>query len=197
MEANPATLKTASLRKLRRAGVNRLSIGLQSANNGELRSLGRIHTYEDFEESYRIARKAGFDNISVDLMYGIPNQTAEKTDLFRYKGNPILQRNAFGYIQIKENGGKGGERGEKKVVQCVDPFHNENIKVLAVQGGGIFFSLSRNKVEGGQRNRFSLVQFFQTMGQTGKIGVLYRIVIGGSVSIFRSQILVEEKIVGG
>ena len=77
MEANPATLKTASLRKLRRAGINRLSIGLQSANDDELRALGRIHTYADFEESFRIARKAGFDNISVDLMYGIPNQTPE------------------------------------------------------------------------------------------------------------------------
>ncbi len=77
MEANPATVKTSVLRKLRRAGVNRLSIGLQSAVNSELKALGRIHTFEEFKESFAAARKAGFDNISVDLMYGIPNQTPE------------------------------------------------------------------------------------------------------------------------
>ncbi len=77
LEANPATVKTGALRKLRRAGVNRLSIGLQSANDNELEALGRIHTFSDFEESYKAARRAGFDNISVDLMYGIPEQTPE------------------------------------------------------------------------------------------------------------------------
>lgn len=77
IEANPATVKTSSLRKLRRAGVNRISLGLQSAVPQELEALGRIHTYEDFENSFKCARKAGFDNISVDLMYGIPNQTPE------------------------------------------------------------------------------------------------------------------------
>lgn len=77
IEANPATVKTSSLRKLRRAGVNRLSIGLQSANENELKALGRIHTFDDFIKSFKSARKAGFDNISVDLMYGIPHQTEE------------------------------------------------------------------------------------------------------------------------
>ena len=75
MECNPATVDFKTLRKLRRAGVNRLSIGLQSANDNELRALGRIHTYKEFEQTYQDARKAGFENISVDLMYGIPDQT--------------------------------------------------------------------------------------------------------------------------
>ncbi len=77
IEANPATVTASELRKLRRAGVNRVSIGLQSANENELKALGRIHTYEDFEKSFKAARKAGIDNISVDLMYGIPDQTPE------------------------------------------------------------------------------------------------------------------------
>lgn len=77
VEVNPATVKTGALRKLRRAGVNRLSIGLQSAVDSELKALGRVHTFEDFKECFNMARKAGFDNISVDLMYGIPNQTKE------------------------------------------------------------------------------------------------------------------------
>lgn len=77
MEANPATVSPAALSKYRRLGVNRLSIGLQSANADELSALSRIHTREDFEASYKAARRAGFDNISVDLMYGIPLQTAD------------------------------------------------------------------------------------------------------------------------
>lgn len=75
VEMNPATADASLLRKLRRMGVNRLSIGLQSADDRELRALGRIHTREDFEKSYDMAREAGFDNINIDLMYGIPEQT--------------------------------------------------------------------------------------------------------------------------
>ncbi len=77
IEANPATLTPDMLKKLRRAGVNRLSIGLQSGDNRELRALSRIHTRADFEQSYRMARESGFDNISVDLMFGIPGETVD------------------------------------------------------------------------------------------------------------------------
>ena len=75
VEMNPATATPAALKKLRRAGVNRLSIGLQSAHDSELGVLGRIHTFEDFGKSFADARKAGFDNINVDIMYAVPNQT--------------------------------------------------------------------------------------------------------------------------
>lgn len=75
VEANPATVSLSELKRLRRAGVNRLSMGLQSANNDELAALGRIHTFEEFADSFKAARKAGFRNISIDLMYGIPGQT--------------------------------------------------------------------------------------------------------------------------
>lgn len=77
LEANPATVSSLSLSKYRKMGVNRLSIGLQSANADELSALSRIHSLDDFEASYKAARGAGFDNINVDLMYGIPLQTAE------------------------------------------------------------------------------------------------------------------------
>lgn len=76
-EANPATLDRAKAKALIDCGVNRLSIGLQSAHDSELESLSRIHTYKDFLNSYKIARKAGFENINVDVMYGIPDQTPE------------------------------------------------------------------------------------------------------------------------
>ena len=75
VECNPATVTLSDLKALRRAGVNRLSIGLQSTDDHELEALSRIHTYDEFLETYRNARKAGFDNINVDLMYGIPDQT--------------------------------------------------------------------------------------------------------------------------
>ena len=78
MECNPGTLTKEKLRTYRYAGVNRLSIGLQSTNNRDLKNLGRIHTYEQFEESYIEARLAGFDNINVDIMSAIPGQTPEK-----------------------------------------------------------------------------------------------------------------------
>ena len=77
VEVNPATVTVDDLKKLFNAGVNRLSIGMQSAINSELREIGRIHTYEEFEKTYNAARYVGFDNINVDVMYGIPGQTRE------------------------------------------------------------------------------------------------------------------------
>jgi len=75
MEANPATVDLKMLKKYRKAGVNRLSFGLQSASDKELENLTRIHTFDDFAASYEMAKQAGFKNINVDLMYGIPGQT--------------------------------------------------------------------------------------------------------------------------
>ncbi len=76
-ECNPATADERKLAELRSLGINRLSIGMQSAHNGELRALGRIHTFAQTEETVRAARAAGFDNLSLDIMYGIPTQTRQ------------------------------------------------------------------------------------------------------------------------
>lgn len=76
-ECNPATADREYLCELRRIGVNRLSIGLQSVHDTELGALGRAHSFEDFKTTYSLAREAGFSNISADLMYGIPTQTVE------------------------------------------------------------------------------------------------------------------------
>lgn len=75
IEANPGTLTLQKLRIYRESGINRLSLGLQSVNNDELRMLGRIHDFQGFLESYELARKAGFDNINVDLIFAVPGQT--------------------------------------------------------------------------------------------------------------------------
>ncbi len=75
MECNPGTTTRESLRIYREAGINRLSIGLQSAQDDLLKKLGRIHDYEQFLETYRNARAAGFSNINIDLMSALPGQT--------------------------------------------------------------------------------------------------------------------------
>ena len=77
IEMNPGTVSAEKLEAYRAAGINRLSIGLQSADNEELRTLGRIHTFEDFLGTYRMARAAGFGNINVDLISAVPGQTVE------------------------------------------------------------------------------------------------------------------------
>ncbi|MBQ3165020.1 MAG: oxygen-independent coproporphyrinogen III oxidase [Lachnospiraceae bacterium] len=74
IEMNPGTASKEKLEGLKRAGVNRLSIGLQSAQNEELKMLGRIHTWEEFVDTYKMARKVGFANINVDLMSALPGQ---------------------------------------------------------------------------------------------------------------------------
>lgn len=78
IEANPGTLSEKKLSLYKCCGINRISIGLQSADDEELKILGRIHTFEEFLESYRLARAAGFLNVNVDLMSAIPKQTYEK-----------------------------------------------------------------------------------------------------------------------
>ncbi len=75
IEVNPGTVDREKLRIYRRAGINRLSIGLQSARNQELQALGRIHSYEQFLETYEVAGEAGFTNINVDLMSALPGQS--------------------------------------------------------------------------------------------------------------------------
>ncbi|MBR3137531.1 MAG: radical SAM family heme chaperone HemW [Clostridia bacterium] len=75
VECNPGTATYADFVKLRAAGFNRLSLGLQSANDELLKAVGRIHTYDQFLTAFRAARDAGFQNINVDLMHGLPGQT--------------------------------------------------------------------------------------------------------------------------
>ncbi len=77
IECNPGTLDMTKIEIYREAGINRISFGLQSTSNSELKLLGRIHTYEQFVENYKLARKAGFDNINIDLMSALPGQTIE------------------------------------------------------------------------------------------------------------------------
>ena len=75
IEVNPGTVNKEKLQVYKKIGINRLSIGLQETHNELLKSIGRIHTYEEFIKTYNLARKIGFNNINVDLMIALPNQT--------------------------------------------------------------------------------------------------------------------------
>ena len=75
LEANPGTLSAEKLRLLKQYGVNRLSLGVQSDNAEQLQLLGRIHSFAQAKEAVQLARKAGFSNLNLDFMYGLPGQT--------------------------------------------------------------------------------------------------------------------------
>ena len=79
LEANPDSAGDwKALRALRRCGFNRISLGMQSACNEELRAIGRVHTVEQVQQAVEAARKAKIKNVSLDLIYGLPHQTAER-----------------------------------------------------------------------------------------------------------------------
>ena len=88
IECNPGTLDRQKLLFYQNAGINRLSIGLQSASNRELQLLGRIHNCEQFLENYDLARKMGFENINVDLISALPGQ---KTEDWEYTLKKVLE----------------------------------------------------------------------------------------------------------
>lgn len=90
IECNPKTVDMDKLSIYKEAGINRISLGLQSTDNDELKLLGRIHTYEDFLESYEMVRKSGFKNVNIDLMSAIPNQ---KTETYEKSLNEIIRLN--------------------------------------------------------------------------------------------------------
>lgn len=117
MEANPGTVTEEKLLDYRAAGINRLSFGLQSADNDELQALGRIHTYEEFLESFRLAQKCGFTNINVDLMSALPGQTVESWMETLNKVIELEPEHISAYSLIIEEGTPffekyGEERGE-------------------------------------------------------------------------------------
>jgi len=87
VEANPGTVSKCYFEKLKSMGVNRLSMGVQSMDDNELKAIGRIHSQKDAKISFNNARAAGFDNINLDLMFGIPKQTMES---LRYSIDNIL-----------------------------------------------------------------------------------------------------------
>ena len=104
IEINPGTVDRQKLLIYRRAGINRLSFGLQSADNVELKRLGRIHTYEEFVSNYRMARELGFSNINIDLMSALPGQTSASWEDTLNKVIALKPEHISAYSLIIEEG---------------------------------------------------------------------------------------------
>ena len=110
MEANPGTVTREKLTDYRRAGSNRLSFGLQSANDRELKLLGRIHTWAEFLESVHLARECGFTNINIDLMSALPGQTRESWKDTLKRVTDLNPEHISAYSLIIEDGTPFGEK---------------------------------------------------------------------------------------
>lgn len=114
IEVNPGTVTKEKLEKYKGLGINRLSIGLQETHNNLLKQIGRIHTLEEFKKTYEMAKIIGFENVNIDLMLGLPNQTIKdlKENLsYIVKLNPnhisvyslILEEGTNLYKQVENN----------------------------------------------------------------------------------------------
>ena len=110
MEANPGTVTREKLTDYRWAGINRLSFGLQSANDRELKLLGRIHTWAEFLESFHLARECGFTNINIDLMSALPGQTRESWKDTLKRVTDLNPEHISAYSLIIEDGTPFGEK---------------------------------------------------------------------------------------
>jgi oxygen-independent coproporphyrinogen III oxidase len=120
IEANPGTLTKSKLKTLYNIGVNRLSIGLQAYQQSHLDKLGRIHTFEEFAKNYEDAKNVGFNNINIDLMYALPNQTIDEWEETLQKVVMLNPTHISAYSLIIEEGTKFYELYENKELNPTD-----------------------------------------------------------------------------
>ena len=120
LECNPKTASPEQLRALKNAGFNRLSIGMQSTHDNELRALGRIHSFADFVRTFADARTAGFENISADLMMGIPEQSLSSYLESVERLCALQPEHISSYGLIVEDGTPFGDRREQLILPDED-----------------------------------------------------------------------------
>ncbi|WP_419742611.1 radical SAM family heme chaperone HemW [Paraclostridium dentum] len=139
IECNPGTINREKLEAMKKMGINRLSIGLQATQNYHLKSIGRIHTYEEFEKNYYDALDIGFKNINIDLMYALPNQ---KTQEWKDTLDKIIKLNPShisAYSLILEEGTKLYDMYQNKEFELLDEdtdinMYNYTIDILKRHG---------------------------------------------------------------
>lgn len=120
IELNPGTVIKEKLEDYKRSGINRLSIGLQSTQDSLLEQIGRIHNYEQFLNTYKLARKVGFKNINIDLMLALPNQTLELLEDSIHEIIKLNPEHISVYSLILEEKTKLYNLVQNKVVQLID-----------------------------------------------------------------------------
>ena len=146
IELNPGTVTESKLLCYKNAGINRLSIGLQETNDELLKQIGRIHTYEEFLETYNIARKIGFKNINVDLMVGLPNQSIANIKESLNKVILLNPEHISVYSLILEEGTKLYKKYEEKQIELPDEEIERNmywyVKNTLENNGYIHYEIS-------------------------------------------------------
>ncbi len=132
MEVNPGTVTKEKMEAWKTSGINRLSIGLQSVNDDELKMLGRIHTYREFLETYSLARDAGFDNINIDLISAIPGQTLKSWERTLSTVAELAPEHLSAYSLIIEEGtpfyewyGENGQEQQHRGLADLPPLPGE------------------------------------------------------------------------
>jgi oxygen-independent coproporphyrinogen-3 oxidase len=121
IEANPGTCSFAQLQELRSLGINRISFGVQSSNPFELRMLERTHTFFDVIEAVTSARKAGFDNLNLDLIYGLPEQTLASWQTTVRRILDLHPEHISAYALTLEHGTPFGRWASKGLLPLPDP----------------------------------------------------------------------------
>lgn len=130
LEANPAAMTFEELCLLRTGGFNRISIGVQSAIDDQLKTLGRLHTAEQAVDSVKLCRAAGFDNISVDLMLGTPNQTEAAIRTFCDTFCPLVEHISAYLLKVEEGTPFGKQHIERL---CPDEERSADLYLCAVK----------------------------------------------------------------
>lgn len=121
IEANPGTINQTYLAAIRNLGINRLSLGVQSLNDCELELLGRIHTAVEAIEAVKLARSAGFDNLNLDLIYGLPGQSLQDWQMTLLKALAMLPEHLSLYALSLEPGTPLHQAIENKLLPVIEP----------------------------------------------------------------------------
>ena len=121
IEANPGTISPEKLNAIRKSGINRISFGVQSANTEELRMLERIHDFFTVIEAVSTARKAGFDNLNLDLIYGLPEQTLSTWQTTLQRIVDLNPEHISAYALTLEHGTPFGRWSSKGLLPLPDP----------------------------------------------------------------------------
>ena len=155
MEMNPGTVDREKLEAYKRFGINRLSIGLQSANNEELKILGRIHTWEEFLQTWKMVREVGFTNVNIDLMSALPGQTFKSYEETLRKVLALKPEHISAYSLIVEEGtpfyewfGEDGKRRNEIPNEIVDRQMYELTKNLLEEQGYFRYEISNYALKG-------------------------------------------------
>lgn len=164
MEMNPGTVDIEKLHAMKAAGVNRLSIGLQSAQNEELKMLGRIHTFEEFLETWKLIEQAGFKNRNIDLMSALPGQTIESYEDTLSKVLALEPEHISAYSLILEEGTvfydwyeKGKlDRGAWKLPSEEEEYAMGELTILRLAEAGMYRYEISNYAKPGKECRHNL-----------------------------------------